>query len=299
MFLLCLLAGCSISWFNTVCFVTCIKNFPANRPLALSLSISFNGVSAALYNLIVNAVNSSDHALYLLLNAVIPLIASVIVLVPILQQPHPETVSHDSVHRDSIIFICLVILAAFTGVYILVLDAVSSSASVASGAILIGALLLLILPLIATRIFCAWEWAQRTSYSSIRLKYPSFNLVDVEDLDIRKKLMEVDASNSPFGCNSYNRKEKEGCCESLFLKDRLSVIGEEHSATFLIRRLDFWLYYLAYFFGGTIGIVYSNNLGQIAQSLGYGSEISSFVSLYSACSFFGRLLSAAPDFLGE
>ncbi|KAE8677499.1 hypothetical protein F3Y22_tig00111506pilonHSYRG00113 [Hibiscus syriacus] len=41
------LLGCSICWFNTVCFVLCIKNFPANRALALSLTVSYNGVSAA------------------------------------------------------------------------------------------------------------------------------------------------------------------------------------------------------------------------------------------------------------
>ncbi|CAI8613464.1 unnamed protein product [Vicia faba] len=42
-FFLCLIAGCSICWFNTICYVLCIKNFTTNRSLALSLSISFNG----------------------------------------------------------------------------------------------------------------------------------------------------------------------------------------------------------------------------------------------------------------
>ncbi|KAL1144739.1 hypothetical protein V6Z11_A11G252100 [Gossypium hirsutum] len=80
-------------------------------------------------------------------------------------------------------------------------------------------------------------------------------------------------------------------------KGRLTVLGEEHPARLLVRRLDFWLYYVAYFCGGTIGLVYSNNLGQIAQSLGYYSQISAIVTLYSSFSFFGRLLSAAPDFM--
>ncbi|CBI39995.3 unnamed protein product, partial [Vitis vinifera] len=65
----------------------------------------------------------------------------------------------------------------------------------------------------------------------------------------------------------------------------------------LVRRWDFWLYYIAYLCGGTIGLAYSNNLGQISESLGYSSETNMIVTLYSACSFFGRLLSAAPDFL--
>lgn len=72
-------------------------------------------------------------------------------------------------------------------------------------------------------------------------------------------------------------------------------LGEEHSFRLLISRLEFWLYYVAYFCGGTIGLVYSNNLGQIAQSLGQSS--STLVTIYSSFSFFGRLLSAAPDFM--
>ncbi|KAF2308956.1 hypothetical protein GH714_025947 [Hevea brasiliensis] len=80
-------------------------------------------------------------------------------------------------------------------------------------------------------------------------------------------------------------------------KDRLAMLGEEHPACLLIRRLDFWLYYTAYFCGGTIGLVYSNNLGQIAQSLGQSMNTTTLLTLYSAFSFFGRLLSAAPDYL--
>lgn len=82
-------------------------------------------------------------------------------------------------------------------------------------------------------------------------------------------------------------------------KDQLTVLGEEHSARLLVRRWDFWLYYLAYLCGGTIGLVYSNNLGQISQSLGFGTQTSAFVTLYSSCSFFGRLLAAGPDFLRD
>lgn len=80
-------------------------------------------------------------------------------------------------------------------------------------------------------------------------------------------------------------------------KDQLAMLGEEHSARALVRRMDFWLYFVAYFCGGTIGLVYSNNLGQIAQSLGHGSKTTTLVTLYSSFSFFGRLLSAAPDYV--
>ena len=75
------------------------------------------------------------------------------------------------------------------------------------------------------------------------------------------------------------------------------MLGEEHPLYLLLCRSDFWLYYVAYFCGGTIGLVYSNNLGQIAQSLGQSSETTTLVTLYSSFSFFGRLLSATPDYI--
>ncbi|KAG6393051.1 hypothetical protein SASPL_147281 [Salvia splendens] len=62
----------NICWFNTVCFVLCIKNFPSAMPFALSLTVSFNGVSAALYNLVVKSIDRSSSTVYLLLNALIP-----------------------------------------------------------------------------------------------------------------------------------------------------------------------------------------------------------------------------------
>lgn len=87
------------------------------------------------------------------------------------------------------------------------------------------------------------------------------------------------------------------CYFKVMTKGRITMLGEEHGARRLIRRLDFWLYYISYLCGGTVGLVYSNNLGQIAQSLGRQSQTTMLVNVYSSCSFFGRLISAAPDIL--
>ncbi|KAJ8573493.1 hypothetical protein K7X08_010004 [Anisodus acutangulus] len=293
-FLLCVLAGCSICWFNTVCYVLCIKNFPANRPFALSLSISFNGASAALYNLIANAINSRDDTLYLLLNALVPLVTSVAAL-PILRKPHSQTLHADSVHREYLNFRCLTILAVFTGLYLLILNSVSYSAQTAR-ILLAGALFLLVLPVIAPGVICTEEWSQLFHPNN----YMSLEDNDTDDLGMHKEMVWREASSMNIWTeNSHGSKEKESWTSSFLLRDRLLLLGEEHSANLLIHRLDFWLYYLAYFCGGTLVLVYSNNLGQISESLGYRSEIRFLVALYSACSFFGRLLSAAPDFLRD
>ncbi|KAG4189366.1 hypothetical protein ERO13_A08G221604v2 [Gossypium hirsutum] len=283
-FLLCLIAGCSITWFNTVCFVLCIRNFPSNRALALSLTISFNGVSAALYTLIANAINPKDDTLYLFLNALVPLLASCLALIPIIRQ-RPLQLSTYTINQDPFIFIVLNVLAVITGLYLLLLNSLSSE-TLRARTLLLGALILLFRPLCLPGIVCDRNWGFRTNSS----------LVDLSDPELHTELIEKDQSNS-LNIEPFSAINKEGLFEKVMEKGRLTMLGEEHPARLLVCRWDFWLYYVAYFCGGTIGLIYSNNLGQITQSLGYNSKISAVVTLYSSFSFFGRLFSAAPDFL--
>lgn len=127
----------------------------------------------------------------------------------------------------------------------------------------------------------------------------------MEDLELHKELISRETSSLRLGnagdvgvtgggIISNRVKTGEGV---LLGRDSIVMLGEEHDIGMLLRRLDFWLYFLAYFCGGTIGLVYSNSLGQIAQSLAHGPETSTLITLYSSFSFFGRLLSAAPDFM--
>lgn len=306
-FFLCLLAGCSICWFNTVCFVLCIKNFQGTRPLALALTVSFNGVSAALYNLAAKSLNPSSTSLYLLLNAFIPLFTSIAALIPILCQPPLDPLSPDAVKREQLTFLKLNLLAIITGLYLLFLH--SSNASTA-GLLFAGAIFLLILPLGIPGIIYARDWFKHTIYKSFQFEGSGFMLVDADDLELHKELLSrensvasgliytVNGEDSVRGMSRQNSRTSEGCsCDTVIGQDRLVMLGEEHKAKMLVSRIDFWLYYLAYFCGGTIGLVYSNNLGQIAQSLGQSSTTSRLITMYSSFSFFGRLLSATPDFI--
>lgn len=310
-FLLCLLAGCSICWFNTVCFILCNQNFPANRPLAISLTVSFNGVSAALYTLAANAIDPTSNSLYLLLNAVVPLLTSIASLIPILRQPSLDPLPTHAVRRDSLIFLLLNFLAVITGLYLLLFGSSTSDPSTAR-MLFTGALSLLIFPVCIPGVVYAKDWFHRAVHSSFRLEEASgFILVDTDDLELHKELVLSRHGSSiiaPIGgrngsladqllCQKIDEGTNDGCCRRMFVKDQLAMLGEEHPAGLLVRRLDFWLYYVAYFCGGTIGLVYSNNLGQIAQSLGQTSNTSTLLTLYSSFSFFGRLLSAVPDFI--
>jgi len=308
-FLCCLLAGLSICWFNTVCFVLCISNFPANRSLALSLTVSFNGVSAALYTLAYNAINPTSPELYLLLNALIPLIVSFTAIIPILRQPPFEPLPPDGVRRDSLMFLLLNILAALNGVYLLLFG--SNSSDLTSARLLFGgAILLLVFPLCIPGLVIARNWYNRTIHTSFRLEGSGFILVDPDELELHKgmlaheanregyQLLSDDVVQNPVKSVAVEEEDSdESCCKKLITRDQLEGLGIEHSLSLLLTRSDFWLYYITYFCGGTIGLVYSNNLGQIAQSLGQSSNTTTLVTLYSAFSFFGRLLSATPDYI--
>ncbi|PON45719.1 Major facilitator [Parasponia andersonii] len=305
-FLFCLMAGCSICWFNTVCFVLCIKNFPSNQPLAISLTVSFNGVSAALYALAANAINPSSSPLYLFLNAIIPLLTSIAALIPILRQPSVDPLPPEAVRRDSLIFLILNVLAVITGFYLLLFGSTTSNDVTTVRLLFGGAIFLLVFPLCIPGVVYARDWFKRTIHSSISLDGSGFILVDADDLELHKELLTREASNHSNGLldsllssdNGIARsKSIEGCCGTLMEKDQLVMLGQEHSAAVLVCRFDFWLYYVAYFCGGTIGLVFSNNLGQIAQSLGQSSKTTTLLTLYSSFSFFGRLLSAAPDYI--
>ena len=72
------------------------------------------------------------------------------------------------------------------------------------------------------------------------------------------------------------------------VQEEVGII-EEVGVKLMLRRINFWLYFFVYFFGATVGLVYLNNLGQIAESRGC-SNISSLVSLSSSFGFFGRLM---------
>ncbi|KAI3741482.1 hypothetical protein L1987_59156 [Smallanthus sonchifolius] len=284
-FFLSLSAGGSIPWFNTVCFVLNINSFPENWPLAVSLSVSFNGVTAALYNLLATKLSLNDKsASYLLLNAIVPLVVAIAALGPILLQPGSQKdlqIDETAIKDDAHVFVCMYILAAVTGLYLFFIEPKSKN-------IYIVAVLLIVFPFIFPYVIYLLKKGYRAYYSEGRpVEGPGYNLVEVKHHE-----------EFPEDCfTPMVDRNSRGCCvfDGIIEKDRLRVLGEEHSVVYLMSRCDFWLYYFAYFCGGTIGLVYSNHLGQIVQSLGYISRTKALVSIYSTCSFFGRLLSAAAD----
>ncbi|KAG2622615.1 protein NUCLEAR FUSION DEFECTIVE 4-like [Panicum virgatum] len=285
-FLVCLIAGLSICWFNTVCFVLCIRSFSANnRPLALSLSISFNGLSAAFYTLFANALSPLSPSVYLLLNAILPLAISILALPAILLCHKQDSHLHSMPNHDRRVFLGLYILAFVTGTYLVVFGSFTATRS-AARVILTGAMVLLALPLIIPA--CSSCSHGPDPASPLNHDDPHKPLLTSNNHQtVADAVME----------KTMDHQLQGNCCGTILHKGRLAVLGDEHSAKRLIGCVDFWLYYIAYFCGATVGLVYSNNLGQIAQSLHQQSRLTMLLAVYSSFSFFGRLLSALPDVL--
>ncbi|CAK7341727.1 unnamed protein product [Dovyalis caffra] len=239
-------AGCSISWFNTVSYVLCIRNFPTNRSLALSLTVSFNGVGAALYTLMANATNPADDT----------------PLLPIHRQTPLLKLSTGVNRRD--------IFAVVTGLYLLM----NSQSSIVSRAriLLGGSILQRVLPLCLPGIVSAKDWATQTIQTSFSLDQSGFNLADTDDLDLFKELIEGENGTS-LGGNAYVVEEKEGSLSCFQKIGSFTNLGEEHPARLNLSRWDFWLYYIAYSVGvwQLIGFLFSAAVSITSELFGPNS----------------------------
>ncbi|MCD7452722.1 hypothetical protein HAX54_017941 [Datura stramonium] len=113
----------------------------------------------------------------------------------------------------------------------------------------------LVLPLIAPGVICTEEWSQLFHHNSIfetELFHPGYislkTMIPADDLGkLLEMVLEEASSINVWTENSHGFKRKESWTNSFLLRDHLLLL-EEHSD--VIRRLDFWLYYLAYFCGG-------------------------------------------------
>lgn len=315
LYLLCLLAGNSICWLNTVGFIICICYFPTRKAMALGISTSYSGLSAALYTLTVKAISLDDKSLYLLLNAIIPLIICSIVLTFIRKLPSMEDSASESVrYGETFTFIILNIIAVVFGVYLLVDEFLKFKSSSSYRQYAIGMVLLFVAPVcIPGGIYICHLTKNRDAAMGLQGYYSRISddkiglgtqfLASDEDRDMQGNEMEFgnEVEHEGSAGEGGSADNNEGICSNFFTRIWLfwshsqPGLGKEHNVSQLLSSVDFWLYFFMYFCGATLGLVYSNNLGQISQSRGH-SDASVFVSLYSSCAFFGRLISAAPEY---
>ncbi|KAL2238350.1 UNVERIFIED_CONTAM: Protein NUCLEAR FUSION DEFECTIVE 4 [Sesamum indicum] len=261
-FLLTVLSGNSICWINTVCYTLAIKNFPYDRHFAIGLSTSYVGLSAKIYTDIVDVVSATSPTerakAFLFLNAVLPL------LVCIVSMPLARNITDARKSRKLAGgFFTLFMITTVTGFFAVI----SSFTSLGSRVLpLVGMVVLLLSPLVIP-------------------------LAEKVGEKLQKRCL-IRVCDEGFGSSSdLSRVESEETKDQEFC----GLGGEEIGAMLMVRRVEFWLYFFVYLFGATLGLVYLNNLGQIAESRGC-LRTSSLVSVASAFSFFGRLLPCLLDY---
>ncbi|XP_040991979.1 protein NUCLEAR FUSION DEFECTIVE 4 [Juglans microcarpa x Juglans regia] len=300
-FVLTVVAGNSICWINTVCYVVAIRNFPSDyRQVAVGLTTSYLGLSAKIYTDIVDAAFSSSPIerakAYLLLNSILPMIVCVIAA------PLARELDVGRPRNMGVGIITMFVITMATGVYAVIssLQSISGKLSPSSHAIGIGVFLLapLVVP-VAEKII---ESVRKIDVNAERKKRKVFHFtieesegeerVDQDWVKDRKEVGEVgDESGDAEKMENGRLKEiREEAGEVLEIG-----IKEEIGVKEMLKRLNFWLYFLVYLFGATLGLVFLNNLGQIAESRGY-SGTSSLVSLSSSFGFFGRLMPSFVDY---
>ncbi|GAB2262602.1 hypothetical protein Droror1_Dr00003599 [Drosera rotundifolia] len=267
-FVLTIIAGNSICWINTVSYIVSVRNFPFQREVAVGLTTSYIGLSPVIYTAIVNALSStlfrrSEH--YLLLNSILPLIAAVIA------SPFIRNIDIGSAKKQEVGFMVVSMITIGTGVYAIVISLGESSLSPFLN--MIGMVLCLLAPVIVPLAECLKGLVMKIS-------------------ETRQRVTDVYAHDQAVVVVEKGMKE-----EADTIMD-LSVLAtmEEARATSMIRRLNFWLYFFVYLSGATLGLVYLNNLGQIAESRGCTS-VTSLVSVSSAFGFFGRLFPCLQHYL--
>ncbi|KAI3742574.1 hypothetical protein L1987_60261 [Smallanthus sonchifolius] len=268
-FLLTVLAGNSICWINTVCYVIVIQNFPFDRQLAVGLSTSYQGLSAKIYSDLVDGIFKSSSIQrarsYLLLNCILPLVVCLIA------SPLVREIKTARSRRLSRGFLVIFVITIFTGTYAVVTSLGWRKGLIPPLVILIGKFVFLVSPLVVPLM----EKLREKMDNNCMIRRYGIRVTDESNIEEE---------------NGGLVNEHEVRDEGVFLFD-----NEEMGVKVIMKRLNFWLYFFVYMFGATIGMVYLNNLGQIAESRG-SSNTTSLVSLASSFGFFGRIFPCLLDY---
>ncbi|WOH09226.1 hypothetical protein DCAR_0728682 [Daucus carota subsp. sativus] len=284
-----MIAGNSICWINTVCYVLTIQSFPLDMQLALGLSTSYQGLSAKIYADVIDVVyansSSADKARgYLLVNSALPFLVCIIVAPLVARSSNvddprsPRGGSPFSCSRKlSSGFIVMFLITIVTGTYAVITSSLGVSTSSGRSSqlfILTGIVLLVVVcPLLVPLVEKIRETVQHKCW--------------IRQHKVCSVLTDESVNEAPTNLENGEVK-KEG---------EISQGAEEEQIgpKLMLKKVDFWLYFFVYLFGATLGLVFLNNLGQVVESRGQ-SRTSTLVSLSSSFSFFGRLLPSLLDY---
>lgn len=246
-------------WINTVCYILTIQNFPLDCQIALGLSTSYQGLSAKIYAELIDVLFSNSSSIE---RAEGYLLLNSIVPVIVCIAAVPLIVINSGIRSHSrnlyVGFGLMFIVTLGTGTYAVI----SSSVGYA---------------LLSSSNFC--RVVIFVGFGVFVFMVPI--VVPVVE-KIRETMQQKCLIRKTSVCSFVGRENVGFACEEIGVK-------------LMLKKVDFWLYYFVYLFGATLGLVYLNNLGQIAESRGY-PRAASLVSLSSSFCFFGRLIPSLLEY---
>ncbi|KAJ4772077.1 Major facilitator superfamily protein [Rhynchospora pubera] len=252
-FLLCVISGKSICWINTVCYVAAMQKFPNKHGIVISLTTSYSGISAKVYIAMAEVIlgkTNPNNKSIYLLQNSLVPLAVAIIVLPVLHDTKSVVGGEKKVGLSIMFF-----MAGLTGAYAILTTTAPEFITIKQRmpmAILLGMIM-------------------STCLVPLLLK-ARFNIM---------------SKNKVTTIHEVTKRTVEEAREDEEMEERK---GREYGVWDLVRSLDFWLYFGVYGCGGTLGLVYANNLGQIAQSSGMSEA--ELVSISSSFGFFGKLGSA-------
>ncbi|MFQ6638912.1 hypothetical protein Gotur_015781, partial [Gossypium turneri] len=238
---------------------------------------------------------------YLFLSSVLPLTVSVIVA------PVVRVINTVKTKREEVAFILILIITTVTGAFAIMgsMGSASSLLSPFTGAVGMVALLLAPLPIplglgLRHQIRkLAGEKIHIEETNSVSMdKTESEVTLDISDIisESPSESFELSFSYTSEKMNGDQQSESSRTSgdDKISETNEINSVMEEIGVKVMLRRLNFWLYFFVYLFAVTLGLVFFNNLGQIAESR--GRSASSLVSLSSSFGFFGRLIPSIVDY---
>uniref|UniRef100_A0A0D9V7A9 Uncharacterized protein n=1 Tax=Leersia perrieri TaxID=77586 RepID=A0A0D9V7A9_9ORYZ len=285
LFVLTALAGNGICWINTVCYLLCFNNFASSSRVAVSLATSYLGLSAKVYTSLAETfpgLADSKTKTYLLLNAVVPLFVTVMVAPSLRVFDLVKTAAAASTNTA---FLVMFVITLATGACAVVGSIGSTANGLSSKEHMISLGVLL-----ATPILIPAALKIRETLTKIRETQRENRIHDESESVESVVVIDVPAANANAEVAAKEEDAAAAAAAAVVKKPQEEVGGLR-----LLKSIDFWLYFFSYMFSGTLGLVFLNNLGQIAESRGL-AQTSTLVSLSSSFGFFGRLLPAFMDY---
>lgn len=265
------LATNAASYPNTGALVTCLKNFPESRGSVIGLLKGLIGLSGAIMTQLYHSFYGNDSKSLILLIAWIPAIVPLLFLrtiriMKVVQQEKELKVFYKFLYAA-------LGLAGFIMLIIIIQNKLKFTRSeYISSATFVLALLFLPLAIVIKEEFTLWQSKKQNLNDHSQLNVVAENPSAVVTTPLGGRL-------EPFSCivNIFNQPDR----------------GEDYTILQAISSIDMLIILIATTCGVGGALAAIDNLGQIADSLGYKTHnIGTFISLVSVWNFLGRVLAS-------